>query len=419
MSFGVEAGVPSPPSPPSPPESEEPPSWEKLLIELKDAKLEDHLTIVKSAAKARVQAGALARSLDHDLSYAIAFSHPRDERIQFKESSHEYFLDGKLLPISVTGLYMRYFEAFDARGAVDQYADRWRQNKYHKWNPLLAAMGVLGVPFERQKEAVLLGWKLNGATQSSIGTALHRTIELSLNGREDPELVEKGNKAAAVVDGGGQELQKLLEDPETYNLGENPEACRIVSTWILSLRPSDQPSAEEFRFPALSSTMRFDAKEFAYFAQWRADNGNLIAVRQEMNVWSEELQLAGQLDALFCDTADDMAYVLVDWKRCKDLREEGFRNKRGCGPFNQISDSNLGHYYVQVNMYAALLRRHYGIHVKRMLLVQLHPNFPSYREFEVPCLAAEVNRAFAERERNLKSDRVLDLASHVELLHLN
>ncbi|KAK3241891.1 hypothetical protein CYMTET_48383 [Cymbomonas tetramitiformis] len=389
----------------------ESPRWKKLLNELKDANREDHLTIVKSRANARALAGALA--LDVDLPYAIAFSHPRDKRITFKEDTHEYFLDGKLLPITVTGFYMRYFQEFDARGTVNQYAERWRQNKYHKWNPLLAAMAALGVSEERQKEAVLLGWKLNGATQSSIGTAMHRTIELSLNGREEPELVERENEVAAVVET-GHELQKLLEDPETYNLGGNPQACRLVSSWILSEQPSNQPSEEDFRFPALSGGTRFDAKEFAYFAQWRADNGNLLAVRQEMNVWSEELQLAGQLDALFCDTADDLAYVLVDWKRSKELKKEGFRNQCGTGPFNKIPDSNVGHYYVQVNMYAELLRRHYGIHVKRMLLVQLHPDLPSYRELEVPCLTAEVNLSFAEREQELESDR---LASHVELLH--
>lgn len=125
-----------------------------------------------------------------DLILARAFAHPRDKRIRFVESSHKYYLDGKALPISVTGFYGRYFDHFDANAVVRQNINRWRTNTKDKRYTFLQAMTRLGASTEAIEDAIKLAWILNGEQQSSLGTALHRAIELTMNGQPIPPVPE-------------------------------------------------------------------------------------------------------------------------------------------------------------------------------------------------------------------------------------
>ena len=44
------------------------------------------------------------------------------------------------------------------------------------------------------------------------------------------------------------------------------------------------------------------------------------------------------------------------------------------------------HYTAQQNLYARILARNYDMTVGRIYLVQLHPDLPSYKSFQVPLL---------------------------------
>lgn len=56
---------------------------------------------------------------------------------------------------------------------------------------------------------------------------------------------------------------------------------------------------------------------------------------------------------------------------------------------------------MQQNIYAHLLRLHYGVDCAKMFLVQLHPTLPTWAEHEVPDLRAEVAEVFAARSAEL------------------
>ena len=60
---------------------------------------------------------------------------------------------------------------------------------------------------------------------------------------------------------------------------------------------------------------------------------------------------------------------------------------------------------VQQNVYAALLRMHYGVDCKRMFLVQLHPTLSTWAEHEVPDLREEVGRILEERAAEIHKSR--------------
>ena len=123
-----------------------------------------------------------------DLILARAFAHPRDKRIRFVESSHKYYLDGEALPISVTGFYGRFFTHFDAEVVVRENINRWRTNTRDKRYKFLQAMTRLGASTDAMEDAIKYAWILNGEQQSSLGTALHRAIELTMNGQEIPDV---------------------------------------------------------------------------------------------------------------------------------------------------------------------------------------------------------------------------------------
>lgn len=122
-----------------------------------------------------------------DLILARAFAHPRDKRIRFVEDTHKYFLDGVALPISVTGFYGRYFSHFDADEVVGRNIGKWRTNSGDPRYAFLKAIERMGASQTAMESAIKYAWHLNGEHQSALGTALHRAIELTMNGQPIPE----------------------------------------------------------------------------------------------------------------------------------------------------------------------------------------------------------------------------------------
>ena len=103
-----------------------------------------------------------------------AYAHPRDARIRFDEDAHKYYVDGERVPLSVSGLYSRYFEHFDAKSVTDSYMERWRRTKTNRYFDVLRIMDSMGVPRDRQQQIIIAAWAANGDTQSGLGTAIHR-----------------------------------------------------------------------------------------------------------------------------------------------------------------------------------------------------------------------------------------------------
>ena len=122
--------------------------------------------------------------------------------------------------------------------------------------------------------------------------------------------------------------------------------------------------------------------------------------------------VAGQVDAIFVDPS--MKFHMVDWKRSKhDLHAEANSefNRVGKAPFQELWDSAFGHYAVQQNLYAVILKRRYWLELESMWLVRLHPNnAPSaYEIIDVPDLKDAAGRVLndiaSERPRDLPWER--------------
>lgn len=135
-------------------------------------------------------------------------------------------------------------------------------------------------------------------------------------------------------------------------------------------------------------------KEFDFFLDFYETHlTNLKLYRTEWRIFDDLIYVAGTADTIF--KKDDGTYVIYDWKRSKDIKiNNSFNN--GIGVCSDISDCNFNHYCLQLNIYKKILEDHYAKPVSEMYFVQLHPNFETYKVFEVPDMRTKVDKMFDE-----------------------
>jgi len=144
------------------------------------------------------------------------------------------------------------------------------------------------------------------------------------------------------------------------------------------------------------------SKEFEHFLKFYNLHQNLKAFRTEWMIFDERLKLAGSIDMLFKD--DDGNYHIYDWKRSKGIKKEN-KFQKGLYPLSHLDDCNFYHYSLQLNLYRKLLKLNYGIEIKSMCLVQLHPSWPSYIKYECPMMEREIDLIFAQRISQLSKEQ--------------
>jgi len=129
--------------------------------------------------------------------------------------------------------------------------------------------------------------------------------------------------------------------------------------------------------------------------------------RTELCIFHCGLRVAGQIDALFLDA--QWRLVIVDWKRVRYLRTEGFDPLRY--PLDHLSDTNYWMYALQLHLYRYILESEYRLAVSGMYLAVVHPELPGPRLIEVPRLDDEISALHEfeiQRGRATHSARSLD-----------
>ena len=255
--------------------------------------------------------------------------HIRDEHIIFQEAAHRYILHPgtdmeAVFPISVSGLWARYFEEFDAEAVTKQWFDDWAVKQWSPYFAVIREYRERGESDEQIARRIRDAWREKGLIASAAGTRMHRNIELALGGE--------------LYDGRSREMTMFRS---------------FVSEWL-------EPR------------------------EWRV-------YRLEWAIYCSQAMVAGQIDAIF---VRDGEYYMVDWKRCsKPLDDQrSFRDQRGRCPLESLRDNTCNHYFVQQNLYAAILERRYSIYVSRMWLCQIHPDYESYRLIAVPELREQAGK---------------------------
>lgn len=280
-------------------------------------------------------------------------SHPRDARIVFQEDGHVYILDGEALDLSVSGLWSRYFVEFDSEDTLNKYFDGWVRNKRSKYHHLIMYMRTTkGMDEQTCKAEIAKMWTANGNRQSALGTLMHRQIELYLNTR-------------LTVTFPAWHQQVIGEDmsPELEQFGE------WIQEEILSLG-------------------------------W-------TPYRTEWSVFDEDAMVAGQIDSLWITPSGE--YVMVDWKRCSSKISP--RDKNNFTPWGislcaNVKNTSYGHYCIQQNAYAYILKKRYNMQVAQMFLAQFHPNQKQYNLVKVEDVQCLVHAMFEARIKEVQATKL-------------
>ena len=156
-----------------------------------------------------------------------------------------------------------------------------------------------------------------------------------------------------------------------------------------------------------------DCVEWQYFEKFEEEWGqHMKPWRTEWMIWDDKLKFAGSIDMTFLN--DDGTIEIYDWKRSVGIKKENRWQSATTPCIEHLPDCNFYHYSLQLNTYKALLEKNYGVKVKGMYLVCLHPNNEnkSYQRIEVADLQKEVKDLFRLRKLMLKEKPLKSEASH-------
>jgi len=300
-------------------------------------------------------------SIGHSNYLAIKNKHVRDIYIRFYEKGHRYEIticpeDTNSKYTSVTTWNHGHFPKFDADAIIQKMMCG------HKWN---VDNKYWGMTADEIKET----WNKNGATVSQSGTEMHFQIECFMN----TQIHSKVNK----------------EEEEKDN-----NYCDATTTHadLLEHYYSQEPQN--------------NSDEWSFFIQFIKDHPTMQPYRTEWTVFDETVHIAGSIDMVYQNTKDGTLSI-YDWKRCKNIVVENDWNKCSTNPIlSHIPDTNFWHYTLQLNTYKKILENKYGVLIRELVLVILHPDNPNktYELIEVPILTREMEALYQQKLDFSKND---------------
>lgn len=129
------------------------------------------------------------------------------------------------------------------------------------------------------------------------------------------------------------------------------------------------------------------SRELEYFKSFLQDNP-ICPFRTEWHIFDLEHKIAGTID-LLCRNGS--SFDMYDWKRSRKACPDEKVWRYSINGMSHIPDISFYHYALQQNIYKYILESNYGIVVGNMYIVVLHPEFGSYRKFQIPDMKKEVN----------------------------
>ncbi|CAE7871442.1 unnamed protein product [Symbiodinium microadriaticum] len=214
---------------------------------------------------------------------------------------------------------------------------------------------IVNVPMMQDKIEKLMSWRRDDR---------HSQIHLSADARDlRGGSQEDGPSFSQMLEQLATEL--TLTDTEILQQWEyNRRVAAAAGTWMHAKCecllnggqvPSDSPEVCMF---------------FKFLQDFHAEGW--IFMRTEWTIYADAEDLAGSFDAVAQRGTD---ICLLDWKRTKQLasKDSSFGHFLQY-PLQDIPDSVLWHYRVQLNMYAWILRNYDNVVVTDLRIVCLHPD---------------------------------------------
>lgn len=277
-------------------------------------------------------------------------------------------------------------------------------------------------------EAVRAVWSAMGRTASALGTIMHAHIERFYNLKMFPAADQLPADAQAflrdrtwpqgkVRSPALRALLRLngLEEDQTPQLElaqplvPFPSADQFpadVQAFLESRWPEGTPSPAFRALLALNNLPEEPTPEFLEFLRFSRlpEHSRAMVFRTEMTMFFPPLLMTGQADAFFRVSADgpDGEVDLYDWKRIKDTaKNETFAPEfRAAFPQTRCPQTNVGMYFLQLNLYRFLAERA-GMRVRNMYLCVFYPGRP-FEKIPVPLLADECIWLLERQEEYVK-----------------
>ena len=326
---------------------------------------------------------------------AVLHGHHRDSRITFSPGPHVYRVDGVPTLGSVTGLVHAFAHPFEEQDVIlkMQRGRNWPREGYVRTcvaQPIMDALQT--VPLGRHLANVLMDQPRD---ESKVVLAAHRVL------MQHPELKTQIDEICFSAD----EIKAmwLRNRTEGANRGTWMHLC--YELWL---------NGEHV--PFMTSEMMLFAKFIttltgcsAYRTEWEifgedvwSENVGLRVLRanlpfvvplsetslvdpyvdynlvvscceQSPSRTSQDERLAGSID--FVARESDGSFMVIDWKRSKDLRHKFVNTfQKMMHPLSHLDDCTGSHYLLQLNCYKYLLEKYYDLRIGRMLIVCTHPD---------------------------------------------
>jgi len=275
----------------------------------------------------------------------IKNQHKRDLLISFEEKNHKYTINIDSVYstpfISTTTLIHSLFPHFDADLVIKRMMNGRNWNDKNKY---------WGKTPDQIKEL----WTKNGNEVSKDGSNMHYFIECFMN-------------------------QELADDVKLThkNLYEEYERKKYKNMLNVGV-------------------------EWGYFLQYVKYFPDFVPYRTEWMVFDEEAKICGSIDMVYIN--EDGSLNIYDWKRAKSIdKSSSFGEFCNLECLNDIPNSNFWHYSLQLNIYKHILEKCYGVVVKDLYLVRIHPNNTrkSFELIKIPNLNDRVKQLFEYRKSTL------------------
>lgn len=149
-----------------------------------------------------------------------------------------------------------------------------------------------------------------------------------------------------------------------------------------------------FEYGGQTEAVNID-EEIHFFKSFISEN-HISPFRSEWPICDLNHNIAGTIDCL-CKNSDG-TFDIYDWKRTDKVidpeSEEVIQldryGKTAFAPLNYLDDCRFFHYALQQNLYRYMLEKNYGLQIRKMHLVILHPSYDSYKKVTVPKMDSEV-----------------------------
>jgi hypothetical protein len=127
---------------------------------------------------------------------------------------------------------------------------------------------------------------------------------------------------------------------------------------------------------------------------WDSTKNKTSIFLPEQLIYSDTYNLAGTIDLIIYNYKTKDLYI-IDWKTNDKITDKAYNNKKGIKESTKdIDDCKLNKYSIQLNIYAHILHKDYGIKPTKLSIIHLLPK--GYKEIDIEINEKNITKILKE-----------------------